>query len=88
MVREALTSRQNPHCTTGCKSMMKPMCPKCGSDMTLAAAMCRLDVPTERKTFCCEPCKYVFTEVVSSSALVERAMLLDLQVGVHFGAIH
>jgi len=56
--------------------------------MTLAAAMCRLDVPTERKTFCCEPCKYVFTEVASSSAIVERAMLLDLQASVHFSAIH
>ena len=67
--------------------MKKPSCPKCGSAMTLAAAMCRLDVPVERKTFCCEPCKYVFTEVVSS-ALVERAMLLDLQASTHFGAIH
>jgi hypothetical protein len=56
--------------------------------MTLAAAMCRLDVPTERKTFCCEPCKYVFTEVASSSAIVERAMLLDLRVGVRFGSVH
>ncbi len=68
--------------------MKKPSCPKCGSIMTFAAAMCRLDVPTERKTFCCEPCKYVFTEVASSSAIVERAMLLDLQASIQFGAIH
>jgi C4-type Zn-finger protein len=68
--------------------MKKPSCPKCGSRMTLAAAMCRLDVPTERKTFCCEPCGYVFTEVASSSAIVERAMLLDLQLRIHLSAIH
>ena len=66
---------------------MKPSCPKCGSIMTLVAAKSRLGVQAERKTYCCEPCTYVFSEA-ASSAIVERAMLLDLEASAHFGTMH
>jgi hypothetical protein len=55
--------------------------------MTLVAAKSRLGVQAERKTYCCEPCTYVFSEA-ASSAIVERAMLLDLEASAHFGAMH
>ena len=66
---------------------MKPSCPKCGSIMTLAARL-RLDVPAERATYCCEPCRYVFSEVTTTSAFVERAMVLDLEASALFGVMH
>ena len=55
--------------------------------MTLVAAKSRLGVPAERTTYCCEPCTYVFSEA-ASSAIAERAMLLDLEASRHFGAMH
>jgi hypothetical protein len=55
--------------------------------MTLVAAKSRLGVPAERTTYCCEPCTYVFSET-AASALVERAMLLDLEASAHFGTMH
>jgi transposase-like protein len=69
------------------KSAMKPTCPKCGSNMTLVAAKSRSGAPAERTTYCCEPCTYVFSEA-ASSAIVERAMLLDLEASRHFGTMH
>jgi len=66
---------------------MKPSCPKCGSIMTLVAARSWSGVLAERTTYCCEPCTYVFSEA-ASSAIVERAMLLDLEASAHFGAMH
>ena len=55
--------------------------------MTVAARL-RLDVPTERTTYCCEPCRYVFSEVAVPSTFVERAMVLDLKASALFGAMH
>ena len=55
--------------------------------MTLVAARSWSGVLAERTTYCCEPCTYVFSEA-ASSAIVERAMLLDLEASAHFGAMH
>jgi hypothetical protein len=62
-----------------------PVCSQCVAKMTLVAVEPRLGGLPELRTFCCEPCEYVFTEVVSSN-LPDRVMMLDLNA--RSGAAH
>jgi hypothetical protein len=67
---------------------MKPMCPHCGSLMSFSGAKSRSATPSELKIFCCEPCRYVFSDALAPTGTAERAMLLDLQASVHIGTMH
>lgn len=55
----------------------RPVCSQCVARMTLVAVEPRLGGLPELRTFCCEACNCVFTEVVSSD-LPDRVMMLDL----------
>ncbi len=67
---------------------MKPMCPHCGGLMPLSGIKSRSGTPSDLRTYCCEPCHTVFSDALLPSETAERAMLLDLQASVHFGAMH
>ena len=71
------------------ESAMKPMCPHCGSLMSFSGIKSRSSVVLpELRTFCCEPCRCVFSDALAPTGTASRAMLLDLQANVHLGAMH
>lgn len=66
---------------------MNPICPKCAGVMKLVRTAPRLGGLPELRTYRCEPCGTAFTE--ADSCVEEgRAMMLDLEAGPHFGAMH
>lgn len=70
------------------ESAMKPMCPQCGSLMSFSSMKSRSGAHPEFRTFCCEPCRCVFSDALAPTGTAARAMLLDLQANVQFGARH
>src|SRR5690349_5476727 len=67
------------------ESDMKPMCPHCGSLMSFSGIKSRSGTPSEIRTFCCEPCRCVFSDALTPTGTSARAMLLDLQANVQLG---
>jgi hypothetical protein len=74
--------------TTRTESDMKPMCPHCGSLMSFSGIKSRSGTPSDLRTFCCEPCRCVFSDALTPTGTAARAMLLDLQANVQLGAMH
>lgn len=70
------------------ESDMKPMCPHCGSLMSFSGIKSRSGTPSDLRTFCCEPCRCVFSDALTPTGTAARAMLLDLQANVQLGAMH
>jgi hypothetical protein len=79
---------QSAVCAAHDESAMKPMCPTCGSLMSFSGIKSRSGTNPELRTFCCEPCRCVFSDALTPTGTASRAMLLDLQANVNFGAMH
>ena len=58
--------------------------------MTVAKAKtkARKDARSNFKTYCCEPCGYLYSEVAASYDVAERVMMLDLEASAQLGARH
>jgi hypothetical protein len=79
---------QSAVCAAPDENAMKPMCPTCGSLMSFSGIKSRSSGALELRTFCCEPCRCVFSDALTPTGTASRAMLLDLQANVHFCAMH
>jgi hypothetical protein len=53
----------------------------------MTEAKARKNAGPNFKTFCCEPCGYLYCEVPAACDVAERVMMLDLEASAQLGAM-